>query len=301
MVQSYVKPFLVLRSIVRECAPTVLVRQRLPYQYLRAKVSNSWVHWHNDGVAKWVLATVESHGLQVGMLVNNLSAVCSCVLGEGQESWGTDQRVCAYCETLHYICICVCIYVWLCTHSILYYRPQHPIFFLSPLYNETPTLFLHQAYLARPLILARSSVQQKETSAQWENALIIHDHLTIQDLVCAAYVAFLISARQPHLLIAVSLLLFCVLYLWIITTQYALIIILLAVHIIQEKIFWLLKRDKHNIRMRTIFSSLLFWLVFLVICRVEAVDVCSQTFALRSHLHHWSTLFLSQVCSGNTF
>ena len=134
---------------------------------------------------------------------------------------------------LHYICMCVCVWVcvcvWLCTHGVLYYRPQHPIFFPSPLLSsETPTLFLHQAYLARPFILARSSVQQKETSAQWENALIIHDHLTIQDLVCVAYVAFLISARQPHLLIAVSLLLFCILYLWIITTQHAIIIVVIS-------------------------------------------------------------------------
>lgn len=90
--------------------------------------------------------------------------------------------------------------------------------------NETPALFLNQAYLAWPFILARSSVWQKETSAQWENALIIHDHLTIQDLVCAAYVVFLISARQPHLLMAVSLLLFCILHLQIITTQHAIIL-----------------------------------------------------------------------------
>lgn len=110
--------------------------------------------------------------------------------------------------------------VWLCTHGVLYYRPQHPILLPSFLLsNETPTLFLHQPYLARPFILARSSIRQKETSAQWENALIIHDHLTIQDLVCAAYVVFLISVRQPHLLTAVSLLLFCILYLQINTTQ----------------------------------------------------------------------------------
>lgn len=48
----------------------------------------------------------------------------------------------------------------------------------------------------QPFMLARSGGggSQKETSAHWENALIIHDHLTIQDLVWAAYVAFHISA-----------------------------------------------------------------------------------------------------------
>lgn len=54
----------------------------------------------------------------------------------------------------------------------------------------------------QPFMLARSGGgSQKETSAHWENALIIHDHLTIQDLVWAAYVAFHISAATglPHL------------------------------------------------------------------------------------------------------
>lgn len=51
-------------------------------------------------------------------------------------------------------------------------------------------------FRVQPFMLARSGGggSQKETSAHWENALIIHDHLTIQDLVWAAYVAFHISA-----------------------------------------------------------------------------------------------------------
>lgn len=165
-------------------------------------------------------------------------------------------RLCVHIVRLCIIYACVC--VWLCTHGVLYYRPQHPIFFPSPLLSsETPALFLHQAYLARPFILARSSVRQKETSAQWENALIIHDHLTIQDLVCAAYVAFLISARQPHLLMAVSLLLFWILYLQITTTQNAIIIIIISCLCNSRKnIFCLLKGDEHNTRMRTIVFSL---------------------------------------------
>lgn len=57
---------------------------------------------------------------------------------------------------------------------------------------ELECLFLHQAYHAQPFTL------QKETSAQWENALIIHDHLTIQDLVCVAYVVLHIRVWQPH-------------------------------------------------------------------------------------------------------
>lgn len=157
--------------------------------------------------------------------------------------WGRVRRLealislCVHIARLWIIYACVC--VWLCTHGVLYYRPQHPIFFPSPLLSsETPTLFLHQAYLARSFILARSSVQQKETSAQWENALIIHDHLTIQDLVCAAYVAFLISACQPHLLMAVSLLLFCILYLQIITTQHAIITIVISCFCNSRKIYF---------------------------------------------------------------
>lgn len=45
-------------------------------------------------------------------------------------------------------------------------------------------LFPCQAYLFLPFILERRSTRQKETSAHWENALIIHDHLTIQDSLC---------------------------------------------------------------------------------------------------------------------
>lgn len=184
------------------------MRWWLSYQYFRGKVSKLLVYWHSSrvGPRHYSLSRLQRH--QLGMLVNNVSAACLSVLGEGHEARSIDQ--CILCMLWdHYICMCV----WLCTRGILYYRPQHPIFILSPLLsNETPTLFLHQAYLAQPFILARSCVWQKETSAQWENALIIHDHLTIQDLVCAAYVVFLISACQPHLLMAVSLLLFCILY-----------------------------------------------------------------------------------------
>lgn len=164
----------------------------------------SLTQWSQVGPCHYSLSRPQ--GLQVGMLINNVIVVCSCVLGEGREAWGIDQHLFAYCETLHYA---YCI----TGHSI-----QSPSLLL-PLPNETPALFLHQAYRAQPFGLARSSVRQKETSAQWENALIIHDHLTIQDLVWAAYVAFLISVRQPHLLMAVSLLLFCILYLQIITKQ----------------------------------------------------------------------------------
>lgn len=172
------------------------------------------------------------------------------------------------------LCI-IYVRVWVCTHGILCYRPRHPAFLRSLLSNETPTLFLHQAYLAQPFILARSSVRQKETSAQWENALIIHDHLTIQDLVCAAYVAFLISARQPHLLMAVSLLLFCILYLQIITTQQAIILFCLAV------VGYYNSRQNISVFVERrwgwcVFSSLIFSLVcFLVICC--GLNVYSQT------------------------
>lgn len=112
----------------------------------------------------------------------------------------------AYCEPWHSICM----RVWSCTHVILYCWSQASN--LLPLSSSSiqwdprpPTPFLHQAYLALPFILVRRrSARQKETSAQWENALIIHDHLTIQYLVCVAYVAFLISVCQADLLMAVS-------------------------------------------------------------------------------------------------
>lgn len=123
-----------------------------------------------------------------------MSLLVLCILREGQWDWGIDQH-------LQGIVRVGIIYarVWLCTRVILYFRPHDPIFFSCPLLsNKTPTLFLHQAYLTLPFILVRSTLQ-KETSAQWENALIIHDHLTIQDLVCVAYVVFLISVCQPHL------------------------------------------------------------------------------------------------------
>lgn len=163
----------------------------------------SLTQWSQVGPCHYSLSRPQ--GLQVGMLINNVIVVCSCVWGEGREAWGTDQHLFAYCETLHYICTCVIVHAYCITgHSI-----QSSSLLLYPM--RPPLLFLHQAYRAQPLSLARSSVRQKETSAQWENALIIHDHLTIQDLVCAAYVAFLISVHQPHLLMAVSLLLFCIL------------------------------------------------------------------------------------------
>lgn len=154
-------------------------------------------------------------GLQVGMLINNVIVVCLCVLGEGRKAWGIDQHLFAYCETLHYICTRVIVHACCITgqsiqsFSLLLFYPVRP-----------PLLFFQQAYRDQPLILARSSIQQKETSAQWENALIIHDHLTIQDLVCVAYVAFLISVSQPHSVMAVSLWLSCcILHLQIITKQ----------------------------------------------------------------------------------
>ena len=159
--------------------------------------------------------------LPVGKLVNNVGAVRSCVFGWGRvgEARGIDLRLCAYFETLHYVYahVCDCAHMVYCItgHSIQSSAPLllHPV--------RPPLRFSTRLIFAQPFILARSSARQKETSAQWENALIIHDHLTIQDLVCAAYVAFLISARQPHLLMAVSLLLFCVLYLQINTKRLA--------------------------------------------------------------------------------
>lgn len=121
-----------------------------------------------------------------------------------------------YCESWYYICTCVIVH----TCYTVFQATRSPIFFSCPLLsNKTPTLFLHQAYLTLPFILVRSALQ-KETSAQWENALIIHDHLTIQDLVCVAYVVFLISVCQPHLLVAVSLRLLCMLYLQMIKSQH---------------------------------------------------------------------------------
>ncbi len=40
--------------------------------------------------------------------------------GRGEDAWGTDQRL-VFALYMH---MCV----WLCTHGISYYRPQHPIF-----------------------------------------------------------------------------------------------------------------------------------------------------------------------------
>ena len=139
--------------------------------------------------------------------------------GGSGKARGIDQRLCAYCETLHYVYAHVCD----CAHMV-YCITGHSIQSSAPLLLHTarpPLHFSTRLIFAQPFILARSSARQKETSAQWENALIIHDHLTIQDLVCAAYVAFLISARQTHLLMAVSLLLFCVPYLQINETRLA--------------------------------------------------------------------------------
>lgn len=76
----------------------------------------SLTQWSQVGPCHYSLSRPQ--GLQVGMLINNVIVVCSCVLGEGREAWGIDQHLFAYCETLHYI-------------RILYYRPQHPIFFPS--------------------------------------------------------------------------------------------------------------------------------------------------------------------------
>lgn len=55
-------------------------------------------------MAEWGLAAVVSpdfQGFRVGMLVNNVSAVCLCVLGEGREALRIDQHLCVYCGILH--------------------------------------------------------------------------------------------------------------------------------------------------------------------------------------------------------
>lgn len=137
-----------------------------------------------------------------------------CILGAGQWDRGTDPHL--WC--LVRLCI-IYTRVRLCTRYTVFQATQSNLLLLSSPIKRDPTLFLQQAYLAPPFILVRNA-RQKETSAQWENALIIHDHLTIQDLVCMAYVVFLISVRQPNLLMAVSLQLLCMLYLWMIKSQH---------------------------------------------------------------------------------
>lgn len=85
--------------------------------------------------------------LRVGKLVNNVSVVCSCVFGWGRVGEGSRHWSALMC-ILWDFALCICTRVWLCTHGILYYRPQHPIFRPSPPpYSETPTPLLHQAYL----------------------------------------------------------------------------------------------------------------------------------------------------------
>lgn len=64
-------------------------------------------------------------GLQVGTLINNVIVVCSCVLGEGWEASGIDQHLCVYCETLHYLCMCVIVHAYCITDHNL------PSFFSS--------------------------------------------------------------------------------------------------------------------------------------------------------------------------
>lgn len=196
-------------------------------------------------------------GFQVGMSMSLVALISTCV---------------------HIVRLCIiyaCVCVWLYTHGVLYYRPQHPIY--SPFFSlatETPTLFLHQAYLAPPFILMRSSIRQKETSAQWENALIIHDYLTIQDLVCAAYVVFLISVRQPHLLMAVLWLLFCIRYLQINTTHNDSVLFTSC---------WLLYYREKRKKGETPLGWLFFLLVFLLWCEISCsldmfvVVICFQT------------------------
>lgn len=131
----------------------------------------------------------------------NASKRCYCGMhGGGSHKAWVSTCECVHCETLHYICMRVIVH----THCIMGHNIQS-FFPSSPPPGDSPSLLLHHPYRGRPLILARSGVGQKETSAHWENALIIHDHLTIQDLLWPAYVAFHISARLPHLLMAVSL------------------------------------------------------------------------------------------------
>lgn len=115
------------------------------------------------------------------MLINNVILVFPCVWPESQEA---DQHLCALSHLFHHTCTFVTVHVLCIMGQIIQCSPP----LLQPMRPSPPSPY--QAYHAQPFLLVKSNIQQKETSAQWENALIIHDHLSIQDLVWVADVAF---------------------------------------------------------------------------------------------------------------
>lgn len=139
------------------------------------------------------IVSPDLRGSQVGTLINNVIVVCLMCFGGRVKKLRTLIRTCVhFLRFLHHTRTSVPAHA----QRILGQSVQSSALLFQPM--EQPCLSLHQAYHAQPFIL------QKETSAQWEKALIIHDHLTIQDLVCVAYVALHISVWQPHLIMVVS-------------------------------------------------------------------------------------------------
>lgn len=131
----------------RECVPSVSVRWWLPHQYLRGTVSNLWVHWHSGHVAEWGLATVVSsdfRGLQVGMLVNNVSPVCF-----GGRVRRLEALISAWVHIVRLCIIYMPVRVWLCTHGILYYRPIFLLFYpmRPPLCSSTRLILPSRSFL----------------------------------------------------------------------------------------------------------------------------------------------------------
>lgn len=107
--------------------------------------------------------TITASCRPVGMLINNVIVVCVWFFGGGGGVTRLGRListcVCVHCDTPYYICTCVIVH----THCIMGHNIQ--CFFPSPPPSEIPSPLLHQPYRGRPLILARSGVGQKETSA----------------------------------------------------------------------------------------------------------------------------------------